>query len=98
MQKNDPLYESAVYQAGVTKEYLKEMIDINGKCNDYKSFVAVKLIKIGESELVSQAKDAFEFIVASIIRDFNAFMNIDTKDIRSAKVNNYKKNGHTNIS
>ena len=91
LQKNDPLYESAVYQAGVTKEYLKEMIDINGKCNDYKSFVAVKLIKIGESELVSQAKDAFEFIVASIIRDFNAFMNIDTKDIRSAKVNNYKR-------
>ena len=91
LQKNDPLYESSVYQANVTKQYLKDILDTNGKCNDYKSFIAIKLIKINESEIISQAKDAFDFIIASIIRDFNAFMYIDTKDIRKSKVDSYKR-------
>lgn len=91
LQKNDPLYDSAAYQAEVTRDYLKDMIDTNGKCNDYKSFVAVKLMKIGESEIVSQVKDAFDFMIASIMRDFNALMNLDTKDIRKSKVDSYKR-------
>lgn len=65
LQKNDPLYESSVYQANVTKEYLKDMLDNNGKCNDYKAFIAIKLIKVNESEIISQAKDAFDFIITS---------------------------------
>lgn len=91
LQKNDPLYEHSVYQADVTKEYLKTMLDNNGKCNDYKSFIAIKLVKVNESEIISQAKDAFDFIIASIIRDFNAFMYIDTKDIRKSKVESYQR-------
>ena len=91
LQKNDPLYENAAYQAKVTRDYLKDMIDTNGKCNDYKSFIAIKLLKIGESEIVSQVKDAFEFVFTSIIRDFNAFMNVDTKDIRRSKVEGYQR-------
>ena len=91
LQKNDPLYDNAVYQAEVTRDYLKDMIDTNGKCNDYKTFIAVKLIKIGESEIISQAKEAFDFVIASIIHDFNALMNVDTKDIRKSKVDSYQR-------
>jgi len=89
LQKSDVLYEDAVNQATATKNYLKENIEQNGKSNDYKTFIAIKLQK--ENEVIEQAKEFFKFIIRGIINDFNVFMNIDSKDIQESKVENYTK-------
>lgn len=89
--KADPLYEHAIYHANTTKSYLQEMVEVNGKGNDYKTFVAIKLIKNGEDEIIMLAKEALDFFVKALINDFNAFMNIDTKDIRKSKIREYEK-------
>ena len=73
--KTDPLYEHAIYHANTTKNYLQDMVEVNGKGNDYKTFVAIKLIKNGEDEIIMLAKEALDFFVKAIINDFNAFMN-----------------------
>ena len=91
LQKKDVLHNSAVSQAQATQEYLQQTIDINGKSNDYKAFVALKLLKDGEMELATQARDALDFIVKSIISDFNAFMHVDGRDIRASKIKEYRK-------
>jgi hypothetical protein len=91
LRPTDPLYEIAISQANATREYLQKNIDINGKNNDYKTFVAVKLQKDGEMELAAQAKEVLDFIVRGVINDFNAFMQVDSKDILDSKIDGYRK-------
>ncbi|WP_101698698.1 ATP-binding protein [Clostridium minihomine] len=91
LRPDDLLYTHAVNQANLTKAYLQQRIDSNGKSNDYKTFVAIKLQKDGETEIATQAREALDFLVKALIKDFNAFMHIDAKDIRASKVLEYKK-------
>lgn len=94
LKKDDVLYESALTQAQATKDYLSQVVDANGKSNDYKTFVAMKLQKDGEVELATQAKEMLDFLVKSILNDFNAFMHVDAKDIRKSKIEEYQKLSH----
>lgn len=91
LQESDILYKNAIAQAKSTKDYLKQIIHVSGKSNDYKAFVAMKLQKEGEVEIATQAREALDFIVKSIISDFNAFMHVDGKDIRKTKIKDFKK-------
>ena len=88
---SDPLHETALYQSGEVKEYLRQMVNDNGKSNDYKTFFYVKLNKSMEDDIVQSVQDAFDFLVKSITQDIHALFQIDTKDIRSSKVRRYVK-------
>lgn len=89
--REDPLYPAAVSQAQATCKFLKKSVEVNGRCNDYKTFVIFKLQRSEEEEVVTMAKDALRFLVSSIINDFDAFMHLDTKDISTAKIKEYQK-------
>lgn len=91
LRQEDPLYGTAVSQASATCAYLKQTIEANGRCNDYKTFVAFKLQRAEEMEAVAMAKDALHFLVKSIVNGFDAFMQLDAKDIPMAKIKGFKK-------
>ncbi len=91
--KNDILYNTALEQAKLTKQYLQKKIDNNGKSNDYKTFVVVKLTNQEEAgyEVVEQIKDLFHFVVTSVINDVNVLLQMDSKDILVSKIRHFEK-------
>ncbi len=91
LKKNDPLYDNAIFQADATKKYLSQKIAINGRSNDYKTYVAVKLVSDSSFEIVNQIKDMFDFMVKSVVNDINAFFHTDVKDILKSKIKHFKK-------
>lgn len=91
LNKKDQLYESAAGQLRATQKYLKDVMEAAGSSNDYKTFVVMKLQKSDDDEIVSQLKDAFNFLVKGVINDFNAFMHTDSRDISTAKVKKFEK-------
>ena len=91
LRQSDPLYEVATYQAGETKQYLKAMVESNGKSNDYKTFFHVKLNRSSGEDIVRRVQDAFDFLVKSLMQDIHALFQLDTKDIGKHEVRSYYK-------
>ena len=61
LNENDPLFHTARSQAAATQHYLEETIRLSGRANDYKTFVAFKLMREGENEVLTQAKRCSRF-------------------------------------
>lgn len=91
LDENDSLYTTACNQAVATQTYLEDTIRLSGRANDYKTFVSFKLIREGENEVLTQAKDALDFVVGSVVKGFDAFMALDTADIQRKKLLTYKQ-------
>lgn len=91
LNKSDPLFDYTSSFSAATKQYLQEQVKVNGRSNDYKTYVSIKLHKEGVTDLASQAREALEFLVKGVINDFNAFMAIDIRDIRKSKIDSYSK-------
>ena len=91
LYKEDSLFEFASYQIEDVESYLEQKAAVSGNKNDYETYLFVKLVKDDEIELVSQLKDAYQFIISAVMNDINAFMNIDTRDILKTKLTEFEK-------
>lgn len=91
LNKQNSLYDVAIYQIKDIEEYLNDKAAISGNKNDYETYICIKLIKENESEIVNKFYDAYKFFVGAIVNDINSLMNIDTKDILKSKIDDFKK-------
>ena len=91
LNKQNSLYDVAMYQIKDIEEYLNDKAAISGSKNDYETYICVKLIKENESEIVSRLYDAYKFFIGAVVNDINSLMNIDTKDILKSKINDFNK-------
>lgn len=91
LDRKDQLYDYSSSFTTSVKDYLKSQVEANGRSNDYKTFVSVKLFQEGTISLASQAKEALRFLVQGVITDFNTFMALDLHDIRKSRIESYCK-------
>lgn len=91
LDKKDQLYERAKYHAEETLRYLEQSDGINGKSNDYRTYILVKLQDGSTSELVENFKSGWQFFLKNPVNAINVFMGLDAKDILVTKVNDCVK-------
>lgn len=91
LQKNDPLYHEAKRQLKATKDYLQKQVNENGKTNDYKTFIAIKLMREGENETFALLKEKLELHLNALRYDIMAILKADSKDIPAERIRNCEK-------
>lgn len=87
LDKEDPLYDQALYHATQTENYLEQVQKAEGDSNDYRSYILVKLADYAESELITGLKSAYDFFVKDPMNAIQVLMRLDTKDVLMSKLN-----------
>lgn len=91
LDKKDVLYEKAKYHAENTEAYLEQFKEENGQCNDYSTYIVVKLEKSGNSQIWGNIKYWYEYFVKDPVNALNVHMNLDTRDILVSQIKKCKK-------
>lgn len=86
LRKTDPLYNAAYSHSVGTEEYLEKLNEGASEINDYAFYIIGKLSDNSEIELLADIKDAYRFFVKNPVNAFNVFMNTDTYDILSGRI------------
>lgn len=91
LRTEDPLHDTASEQANATREYLKKVDAEKRRSNDYRTFIAFRLVKGADSDAVAKLADGFDFFFKTVITDISAFMGAGMSDIPEAKIRNSKR-------
>lgn len=91
LSPKDPSYDFSKTVIAATQKYLQTQIEVNGRSNDYKTYIAVKLNRGKFSDLAVQAKETLDILVKSVVDGFNYFMALDTRNIRKSLVDECQK-------
>lgn len=87
LDKEDVLYEQALYHATQTENYLNQVQQTQGDSNDYRSYILVKLADYAESEVITGLKSAYDFFIKDPVNAIQVLMHLDTKDVLMSKLN-----------
>lgn len=86
LRKTDPLYNAAYSHSVGTEEYLEKLNTGAGEINDYAFYIVAKLSDKNEFELLAGLKDVYKYFMKNPANAVNVFMNTDTYDILSGRI------------
>lgn len=85
----DPLYKQALNHNNITEEYLLQTVKAKGATNDYKTYIIVKLPE-NQADIASLTmnaiKEKYQFFIKNPMNAIDVWMNLDTKDILSSRI------------
>lgn len=91
VNEEDMLCYCAIQHAEQTEHYLKQKVAGNGASNDYSFYMLVKLEEYTESEFLRSIKDGYEYFIKNPANAIHVWMNMDTKDILTSKIEKCRK-------